>query len=43
MIYLQECWAAVSDDAKALIVALLTVDSNERLTAEQALRHPWLQ
>jgi serine/threonine-protein kinase CHEK2 len=32
----------VSDSAKDLICQLLTVDPKQRITAEQALQHPWL-
>ncbi|OSX78262.1 hypothetical protein BU14_0113s0007 [Porphyra umbilicalis] len=35
-------WAAVSEGARSLIAALLRADPAERLTARQALRHPWL-
>lgn len=33
----------MSQKAKDLISVLLNEDSEARLTAEQALRHPWLQ
>lgn len=36
------CWGSVSFRAKEFILALLKVDPDNRLTAEQALRHPWL-
>ena len=32
-----------SDEVKNLISKLLTVNPKERLTAEEALRHPWLR
>mmetsp|Transcript_22049 Transcript_22049/g.54111 ORF Transcript_22049/g.54111 Transcript_22049/m.54111 type:complete len:375 (-) Transcript_22049:327-1451(-) len=35
-------WKAISDDAKDLIRKLLRYDARERLTAEQALLHPWI-
>jgi serine/threonine protein kinase len=35
-------WSNVSEGAKELIRALLTVDQNVRLTATQALAHPWI-
>lgn len=35
-------WTAVSDSAKDLISKLLVVDPSKRLTAEAALRHPWI-
>ena len=34
-------WDQVSDDAKDLIKKMLVVDPDKRLTADQALRHPW--
>jgi len=39
----EEYWADISADAKDLIKRLLTVDPNKRITAEEALRHPWLE
>jgi len=36
-------WAGVSDSAKDLIRKLLNVDPKKRLTATQALEHPWLR
>ncbi len=35
-------WQDVSDDAKSLIKAMLTVDPKERITAAKGLRHPWI-
>jgi serine/threonine protein kinase len=37
-----EYWSSVSEEAKDLIRKLLTVNPLERLTAQQALGHPWL-
>ncbi|CAM9277638.1 unnamed protein product, partial [Ascophyllum nodosum] len=37
-----EYWGSVSSDAKDLIRRLLTVDPKKRLTAAQAVSHPWL-
>ncbi|KAG7383045.1 hypothetical protein PHYBOEH_010097 [Phytophthora boehmeriae] len=39
-----ECapWSGISDDAKDLVRQLLERDISRRLTAEQALKHPWL-
>jgi len=36
-------WDAISDDAKDFVSCLLKYDPKERLTAEQALEHNWLQ
>ncbi len=33
----------ISKDAKDIVAKLLTVDSAARLSAEQALQHPWVQ
>ncbi|CAM9791560.1 unnamed protein product, partial [Discosporangium mesarthrocarpum] len=35
-------WIKISDDARDLITRMLTVDPQERITAAQALRHPWV-
>ncbi|CAM9880192.1 unnamed protein product [Laminaria digitata] len=37
-----EYWGSVSSEAKDLIRRLLTVDPKKRLTAAQAVTHPWL-
>lgn len=36
-------WENISPEAKDIVAKLLTVDSAKRLTAEQALAHPWVQ
>ena len=36
-------WSGVSAEAKDLISRMLTVNALDRITAEQALQHPWLQ
>ena len=36
-------WDNVSDGGKDLVEKLLTVDAEKRLTAEEALNHPWVQ
>lgn len=38
----EEYWGHVSQEAKGLISKLLIVDPRERLTAERALRDPWI-
>jgi len=40
--YPEEYWGTVSKEAKDFINKLLVVDSDRRLTAADALRHPWL-
>ncbi|KAL6524864.1 Calcium-dependent protein kinase 29 [Orobanche minor] len=35
-------WHTISDSAKDLIDKMLTVDPNKRITAAEALDHPWL-
>jgi len=37
-----EYWGGVSESAKDLIRKLLTVDPKKRLTAKEALQHPWV-
>jgi len=39
--FLSPYWDKISKDAKDLIRRLLTVDATKRLTASQALTHPW--
>lgn len=38
-----EYWSDISPEAKDLIAKMLTVDPKKRLTAEQALEHPYLK
>lgn len=38
----EEYWGTVSSEAKQLISSLLTVDVNDRLTADEALENPWI-
>jgi calcium/calmodulin-dependent protein kinase I len=38
----EEYWGTVSTEAKELISSLLTVDCNDRLTAEDALENAWI-
>ena len=35
-------WDNISDSAKQLVRAMLTVDPKKRITAEEALHHPWI-
>ncbi|XP_020621594.1 peripheral plasma membrane protein CASK-like isoform X2 [Orbicella faveolata] len=35
-------WDNISDEAKDLVKKMLTHDQNDRLTAREALQHPWL-
>ena len=37
-----EPWTGISSEAKDLLVKLLEVDPEKRLSAEEALKHPWL-
>ncbi|KAH7036644.1 kinase-like domain-containing protein [Linnemannia elongata] len=37
-----EAWDGISDTARAFVRALLIANPNERMTAVQALDHPWL-
>ena len=38
----EDYWGSVSKEGKDLIMKLLTVNPGERITAEQALGHPWI-
>merc|ERR1712137_1282576 len=40
--YPEDYWDEISDTAKNFIDRLLVVEPSERMTAEQALQHPWL-
>ena len=35
-------WKSISDTCKDFIKQLLTLDQNKRPSAEEALKHPWL-
>ena len=37
-----EYWDEISEHAKDFIERLLTVDPKKRITAQEALQHPWL-
>ncbi|KAM5158196.1 serine/threonine-protein kinase H2 [Mantella aurantiaca] len=41
--YLGDPWPSVSNLAKDFIDRLLNVDSNDRLTARDAMQHPWIK
>lgn len=36
-------WARISPEAKSLIVQMLKFNPQERISAEEALRHPWIR
>lgn len=36
------CWNLISDKAKALITKLLTYDPDQRPSADEALKNPWI-
>ncbi|CAN0385268.1 unnamed protein product, partial [Scytosiphon promiscuus] len=38
----EQYWDPISDGAKDLIARMLTVNPAERITAAQALNHPWV-
>eukprot|EP00903_Cladosiphon_okamuranus_P008290 g7977.t1 len=38
----EQYWDPISDGAKDLIARMLTVDPVQRITADQALHHPWV-
>lgn len=38
-----KAWDKISEGAKDLIRKMLTYNPNERITAEEALHHPWLE
>jgi len=39
----EKYWNHISQEAKDIIAKMLTVDKNDRITAKNALRHPWLR
>jgi calcium/calmodulin-dependent protein kinase I len=39
----EECWSNISYYAKDLIDKMLTYDAKQRITASEALQHPWFQ
>ena len=36
------CWSSISDKAKDFITQLFTYDISKRISAEEALQHPWI-
>jgi len=40
--YPDEDWSAVSNEARELVQAMLEVDSKKRISASDALKHPWI-
>jgi len=40
--YPEEYWSHISDEAKDFVSRLLLVNPHQRMTATQALQHPWL-
>jgi len=38
----EEYWGHISEEAKDFVSRLLLVNPHQRLTASQALQHPWL-
>jgi len=38
-----EPWGEVSQNAKDLIRKLLNIDSEKRISAKEALEHPWVE
>ncbi|EER03261.1 calcium/calmodulin-dependent protein kinase iv, putative, partial [Perkinsus marinus ATCC 50983] len=40
--FLDECWNGVSDFAKDFLTRCLLLDPTQRLSAEEATKHPWL-
>lgn len=42
-LYLEPEWDEVSDEAKDLVRRLLTYDPNKRISAADALQHPWIK
>ena len=35
-------WDSITDEAKSLINRMLQIDCNKRITAKEALKHPWI-
>ncbi|KAL7529497.1 hypothetical protein ACHAWF_006233, partial [Thalassiosira exigua] len=41
--FVESYWGTVTDEAKSLIRSLLDTDPRRRLSAEEALNHPWMR
>jgi len=41
--FMEDDWKSITSDAKDLVVRLLNMNYDERLTAVQALQHPWMR
>ncbi|KAL7537450.1 hypothetical protein ACHAXR_007827 [Thalassiosira sp. AJA248-18] len=41
--FIDKYWGKVTDEAKSLIKSLLCVDPQKRISAEDAMDHPWMQ
>jgi len=39
----EHMWSSITDGAKDFVSELLVLDPNSRMTARQALRHPWIR
>ena len=37
----QETWRTISENAKSILVSLLDKNPETRISAEEALKHPW--
>lgn len=35
-------WCRLSEEARSLVAALLEKDPRKRITADEALQHPWM-
>ncbi|GAA6017174.1 hypothetical protein JCM8202_005933 [Rhodotorula sphaerocarpa] len=42
-LYFPRSWESVSEDAKDFIRKLLVIDEHQRMSAEEAIEHPWLR
>lgn len=42
MLIKEETWGGLTEEAKSFVLGLLVVDPSKRMTASQALEHPWV-